>query len=85
MKDQNDAENAIAKLNVLLDSENITIFTNDEAQALKEVAKAWRSGQGFIHIASLAGATLKWCVVIGVTWTAFKTGLFGLISENMDP
>jgi len=79
------ADKAIAKLNEMLDSDQITIFTADEADALKEVAKAWRSAQGFVYIASLAGATLKWCVAIGLAWAAFKTGLFGFFTANTNP
>ena len=83
MSEQNDIETAIAKLNDLLDAEDVTLFTNDEAQALKEVANIWRSAQGFVQIAKLGGATLKWFVVLGVSWAAFKTGLFGFIKNGM--
>lgn len=85
MTEPNDVETAIAKLNEILDAEQVTIFTNDEADALKEVANAWRSAQGFIRVTNLAGATLKWCVLLGVTWAAFKTGLFGFLQEGLDP
>lgn len=83
MTDKKDADSAIDKLNKLLDDEKITIFTNDEASALKEVAKAWRSAQGFLYITKLGGATLKWCVLIGAAWVAFKTGLFGFLKEGI--
>lgn len=67
---------AIEKLNGLLDDNQIIIFTNEEAEALKEVAEAWRSAKGFVTIMRYAGGTLKWCVVFAATWAAFKTGLF---------
>lgn len=85
MDDQNSAESAIEKLNALLDNESITIFTNEEAKALKEVAIAWKSAKGFVHIASLMGATLKWCVAMGLAWAAFKTGLFGFLKGDIVP
>lgn len=70
------ADAAIEKLNHLLDDNQIIIFTNEEAEALKEVAEAWRSAKGFVTIMKYTGGTLKWCVVFAATWAAFKAGLF---------
>lgn len=74
-----DVDAAIEKLNSLLDDSNITIFTSEEALALKEVAEAWRSAKGFVLVARLTGGTLKWCVGFAVVWAAFKAGLFDLL------
>lgn len=73
------ADAAIEKLNDLLDDDKITIFTTEEAEALKEVAEAWRSAKGFVVIMKYTGGTLKWCVVFAATWAAFKAGLFDFL------
>lgn len=76
MTDPHNADTAIEKLNRLLDDNQITIFTSEEADALKEVAEAWRSAKGFVIIMKYTGGTLKWCVGFGAMWVAFKAGFF---------
>lgn len=75
----NDPDEAIAKLNKLLDDEAITIFTKEEVIELREMVNAWRSAKGFVKISRLAGGTLKWFVGVGLAWAAFKAGLFDSI------
>lgn len=79
MTEKKDADSAIEKLNALLDDNKITIFTNEEALALKEVADAWTSAKGFVTIMKYTGGTLKWCVVFAATWAAFKSGFFDFL------
>lgn len=74
-----DADVAIEKINNLLNDSDVVIFTNEEADALKEVADAWKSAKGFVVIMRYTGSTLKWFVVFGATWAAFKAGLFDFL------
>lgn len=74
-----DADAAIEKINSRLGGGDVVIFTNDEASALKEVAEAWKSAKGFVTIMRYTGSTLKWFVIFGVTWAAFKAGLFDFL------
>lgn len=77
MHHENDqADEAIAKLNALLDDEKITVFTKEEVASIKEMASAWQSAKGFVRISRLMGGTLKWFVGVGLAWAAFKAGLF---------
>ena len=73
-----DADAAIAKLNELLDGD-VTVFTKEEAAALKEVAEAWRSAKGFVFIIRYTGNTLKWCVGFGLAWVVFKAGILEVV------
>ncbi len=78
------ADAAIEKINELLNNE-VTIFTTEEAEALKEVADAWQSAKGFVVVMRYAGSTLKWCVGFAVAWAAFKAGLFDFLGFNKKP
>lgn len=77
-----DADAAIEKINKLLEDSDVTIFTAEEAEALKEVADAWKSAKGFVVIMRYTGSTLKWCVGFAVTWAAFKAGFFDFLGFN---
>lgn len=69
-------DEAVAKLNRLLDDEKITVFTDEEVASIKEMVSAWQSAKGFVRISRLMGGTLKWFVGVGLAWAAFKAGLF---------
>lgn len=77
-----DADAAIEKINNLLNDSEVVIFSNEEADALKEVADAWKSAKGFVAIMRYTGSTLKWFVVFGATWAAFKAGFFDFLGGD---
>lgn len=70
---EHDADEAIRKLNRLLDDDQITIFTKGEATALKEVAKAWQSASGFVKVVRVMGKILAWMAATSLAGLALRT------------
>lgn len=78
------AAKALAKLNALVDSEEIVIFNKEEAKALREVASLWAQVKAAAALGGSIGSALKWTVVFGAAWAAFRAGFFDWMREGLD-
>ena len=80
-------DKALEKLKQLLDAgdapEDVVVFDKQEAEALREVAKAWAAAKGFVWIAGTVGNSLKWFLAFSAAWAAFKFGLFDWIKAGI--
>lgn len=65
---------ALHKLNELLERHQITIFTEQEAQALKQVAIAWQGFEALGRIGSVVKSVLTWVGWAIAAYLAFKAG-----------
>lgn len=75
----NDARSAAQILRDMMDRDDVTVFTRDQAKALIEVAESWNKIKGAIAVASWLGVGLKWFVAFVIAWIAFKSQLYEFI------
>ncbi|WP_370194159.1 MULTISPECIES: hypothetical protein [Aurantimonas] len=75
MTQPKDGDEALHKLLNAIQDRQITVFSVEEAEALREVAKVWRAARSSAWLASVLGSGLKWAAGIVVLWIAFKNGL----------
>ena len=57
------------------DKEGMTVFTDDQAKALLELASFWSQVKAAAALGSKLGSGLKWVVVLIASWAAFKAGI----------
>ncbi|TCD15138.1 hypothetical protein [Oricola cellulosilytica] len=92
-------EEHLNRLVEALDRREITIFSRDEAGALKEIAtlsaedrealreitKFWRAAKGSAWLAGLLMSGLKWAAGLVAIWIAFKAGLLDWLRGELRP
>lgn len=69
-----DEETAIAKLEGIHANEFV-LFSREEAETLKKVAKTYRQFEGAVAIGGALGSFLKWFVILGAGFAAIRAGL----------
>ena len=81
-KESEAASAALEKLNKMLESHELAAFTNDEAQALREIAVLWGHIKSVVVLGGYLGNGLKWLVMIVAIWIGFKSGVLDWIKAN---
>ena len=78
-KTLDDAASAAAILKTLLDDDDVTIFTREQAKALIEVAEGWNKIKGALAVGRAIGGGLKWFAAFAAAWIAFKAGIYDFV------
>ena len=77
-----EAAHAFAKIQEMIEKDEIVIFTPSEAKALREVAVLWGHIKSVVVLGSAIGHGLKWLVMIIAIWLGFKSGVLDWIKSN---
>jgi len=57
-----------AKLDKLLEHDNLHIFDPKEVETLQAIIEAWRSAQGFVTVTKRVGVVLAFVVLLWTQW-----------------
>ncbi len=72
---------AVDKFMAMLEGGEVVSFSKDEADALKDVARAWLAMQALGWVGMGASRFFKWVGILIIAWLSFKAGLIDWIQE----
>lgn len=82
-KTSEDVVAALSRLNAQIESKEITIFSETEAQSLKRVAAFWCQLEAVASLGATAGGVFRWVVGLGIAYVAFKAGVLEWLKAGM--
>lgn len=82
VKESDAAVGALKKIQKLIENDELTIFTRQEAKALREVATFWGQIKAVVVLGGALGRGLKWLVMIVAIWIAFKGGVLEWVKSS---
>lgn len=77
------AQIGLAKLVKAVDDGDIVIFTVEEANAIREVAKTWVQLKAVVALGGTLGGFMKWAVLFAASYFAIKAGLIDWLRDGL--